>query len=121
MSVARNRVVYEHWMAIQDIIGDAKLWPKSTRKLFWTTHLRHFQRILIATFAYVNGLSPELFMEWARLMDLGRDSAAYRHFDALFRIFPNRNYKMYAFHVANNRYEYLDGSVRQYTHRTLRQ
>lgn len=82
---SRSREIYEHWMAIQDIIGPAKEWPFLIRRLFWTRFLRHWQRILICAFVYVNGLDPLLFMEWVTLKGLARDASAFNHFDALFR------------------------------------
>lgn len=121
MARINNRSVYEKWMVIQDIIGDAKLWPIRIRRLFWTQNLKHFDRIILAAFVYVNGLNPVIFLEWARLLKLGRDEAAYRHFDNLLRLYEIRNYTLYAYNVSNNRYEWLDGSVRQYVHRSLRQ
>lgn len=72
-------------MAIQDIIGPAKEWPFLIRRLFWTRFLRHWQRILICAFVYVNGLDPLLFKEWVTLKGLARDASAFNHFDALFR------------------------------------
>jgi len=70
---------------------------------------------------FVNGLNPVIFMEWAEARGMCRDRAAYNHFKALFQIFESgRYYKLYAFHVGNNRYEWLDGTVRMYVHRSLR-
>ena len=117
----RDRQIYRLWMTIQDIVGEASLWPVLIRRLFWTPNLIHWHRILICTFVYVNGLNPEIFFEWVNLLQLGRDSAAYRHFRALFRLFENgRNYTLYAYNVTNNSYEYLNGNVRFYTHKSKR-
>ena len=116
-----DRQIYETWTIIQDIVGPANQWPHSTRRLFWTKHLEHWDRILICAFVYVNGLNPDIFLEWANLLELGRDRSAYRHFEALLRVqFPNTNYILYAWNVTNRRYEYLDGSVRRYVHASQR-
>ena len=40
--------------------------------------MRHFQRILIATFVYVNGLNPVIFMEWADQLNLARGKESIR-------------------------------------------
>ena len=80
--------------------------------------MKHFDRILLATFVLVNGLNPEVFLEWAELLHLCRD--ARRHFEALFRLLPDRNYTLYAYNVTMNRYEYLDGRVRTYVHASRR-
>ena len=78
--------------------------------------MQHFDRILLVTFVLVNGLIPDVFMEWKRLMGLVNDGTANRHFDALFRLLQERNYHMYAYNITFNRYEYLDGTVRRYVH-----
>lgn len=51
--------------------------------------------MLVAVFAWVNGLSPEFFMEWALLMRLCRDESARRHFIYLFGAFKDGKYKKY--------------------------
>ena len=120
--MSTNRQIYEILMSVQDIIGPAYLWPINIRRYFWTANLTHFQRILVCTFVYVNGLNPEIFMQWVELLHLARDPAALRHFNALFGLFQNgRNYTLYAYNVSNNRYEYLNGTVRIYTHKSKRQ
>ena len=118
----KNREIFETWNVIQDIIGPANQWPYLIRRLFWIQHLRHWDRLLIAAFVYVNGLNPDIFLEWAHLQQLGRDASAYRHFEALLRtVFPNRTYNMYAWNVTTRRYEYIDGTVRHYIHASKRQ
>lgn len=82
---SRSQMIYMNWRDIQDIIGPAAQWPYEVRRLFWTSGLAHFQRILICTFCFVNGLNPLVFYEWAELMNLARDAAAWRHFHCLFR------------------------------------
>ena len=119
---SRNRQIYQLWMSIQDIIGPTYLWPVNIRRLFWIGNLNHFQRIVVSTFVYVNGLNPEIFMQWVELLNLARNPEAIRHFNAIFRLFESgRNYRLYAYNVSNNRYEYLDGSIRIYTHKSRRQ
>lgn len=81
----RNKEIYNQRSCIQDIVGPAKLWPLFIRCLFWTKNLKHFERILIATFVYINGLNPTIFMQWVKTMHLARDNAAQNHFSALFR------------------------------------
>ena len=112
---------YVLWMDIQDQIGQASLWPRMIRALFWMKNVTHWQRIMLATFAYVNGLNPEVFMEWVHLQQMCRDGAALNHFQALFRLFENgRNYRLYVYNVSQNQYQYLDGSVRHYIHASRR-
>lgn len=121
--MATNREIYEKWMLIQDIIGPARLWPHTIRRLFWTTNVTHFNRIILSAFVYVNGLNPEIFYEWIACIGLARDRAANNHFRALFTLFHNGHYQksLYAYNVSSGRYEYLDGTVRVYIPRWRRQ
>jgi len=122
MACTRERQVYQLWIDIQDQIGDATQWPHTIRRLFWTRNINHWERILLCTFCWVNGLNPVVFEEWWRLIGLCRDRAAENHMAALFRLFEGgRNYTLYAFNMAMNRYEYLDGRPRRYVHRSMRQ
>ena len=108
-------------MDIQEIIGDASKWPKKIRKLFWTRGVKHFDRILLATFVIVNGLNPVMFTERARLLDLGNDEAAYRHFEALFKILPEKSYSgLYAFNITTAGTSRVDGRVRHYKYPSKR-
>ena len=54
---------YELWKDMQDIVGSASFWPRSIQKYFWTAYLLHFQRVLTATFVWVNGLNPEVYYD----------------------------------------------------------
>ena len=121
-NVTRNALIYQQWTLIQDIVGPTRLWPYSIRRLFWTENLKHFQRIIICAFVYVNGLNQEIFLEWVELMNLGRDRSVRNRYTALFRLFESENYStaLYAYNASNYRYEYLNGAVRRYIHRTLR-
>ncbi len=118
----RNREIHSLWSDIQEIIGPARRWPFQIRRLFWTRNLDHFQRILVCTFCFVNGLNPVVFKEWASLMHLRRDRAAESHIAALFNLFEGGNYyRLYSYNVTMNQYEYLDGTPRRYVPRAQRQ
>ena len=52
------------WLEIIDIIGPIHLWPKDIRQLFWEKHWTNKQRFKIAVFAYINGLNPEVLLDW---------------------------------------------------------
>lgn len=118
----KNRKTHELWTTIQDIVGDAKLWPKRIRKNFWTPGLKHFERIITCAFVYVNGLNPEVFYEWVDLLNLASDNEANRHFRELFKSFEAEKYSrsLYAYNITSKKYEYLDGSVRTYVHKSRR-
>lgn len=111
------------WHDIQEIVGSASLWPQFVRKLFWTPNLRHFQRVLLATFVFVNGLEASLFLNWVAVKHLAGSRKAVEHLEYLLRVFednPNK-YKLYAYNVAMNNYQYLDGTTRRYLPRNERQ
>ena len=76
----RNRQILRAWTDIQEIISPAHLWPFCLQRLFWTWNLIHLNRLLLATFCFVNGLNPQISLEWAKLMHLCRDRAAFIHF-----------------------------------------
>lgn len=118
--MSRNQQIYQSWMEIQDLIGEAKLWPKFIRELFWRKRLLHWDRIVLATFCYINGLDPVILTEWIGLLGLCRDQSGIRHIQALYRLFSHRNYRLYGYNVSHNRYEYIDGTIRHYTHRSER-
>ena len=109
-------------MIVQDVIDPTHHWPCAIRRYFWTQHLRGWHRTLTAVFVFTNGLNPQIFIEWAHLLNLGRDSEAYRHFEYLFPAFERnpRRYNLYGYNVTNNQYEYLDGTVRLYLHKSNR-
>ena len=112
----------ELWALMQCLIGVASLWPVMIRRLFWTPSINHFERVLIATFVFVNGIEPTLFLEWARLKRLASSDASQHHLEYLLAKFEeNPNcYRLYAYNVAMNRYEWLDGTCRMYTAKHLR-
>ena len=96
---SKNRETYEKWIEIQDLNGPASKWPFSIRKLFWQQNIKHFERLFVAVFVYVNGLNPSIFLEWARLNSRCRDETGYKHFEDLLKLFDGRKYKLYAYHV----------------------
>ena len=64
----------------------------------------------------MNGLNPDLFLKWVNLLNLAGDGAANRHINALSTLLRKKwkNYRLCAYNVSNNLYEYLDESVRIY-------
>ena len=102
---------YTLWREIQDIVGEARFWPRNIRILFWSRRLHHWGRIQVAAFVWVNGLNPEVFYEWCFLRTIfipGSESR--RHFINLFNYFEEgRQYNLWAWNMSTGRYEYLDG------------
>lgn len=119
--MSRQDQIRDLWRDIQDIIGTSSLWPEHIRRLFWTRDISNVQRLLICAFCYVNGLNPQVFLQWATLLHLFRDNGARNHAIYLFAAFHQNRYRyLYGYNITNNRYEYLDGSVRVYIHKTHR-
>lgn len=106
-------VTYRMWLEIQDVIGNASLWPRCIRRLFWKKNLRHFERVLVGTFIWVNGLNPDVFIEWAfRIGCLVPNSSGYRHFVGFLRTVENgRRYKLYSWNIAMGCYQDLAGNI----------
>ena len=102
MSLSKNRKVYELWQDIQDIVGKADLWPQKITTLMWTQGVRHGVRMILAAFIYFNGLNPDVFFEWADLLNLCSDEAAKREFHSIFKAFKEGKGYVYAYVVARN-------------------
>ena len=66
----------------------------------------------------------QVFTAWAQMMGLCRDRAAMDEMKSLLNAWEENPKKwtpsFYAWNVSMNRYEYLDGSVRVYVHKSLR-
>lgn len=45
------------WLAVQDVVGDAKLWPKFIRKMFWDRNLKDHNRMILVNFSFLNAIS----------------------------------------------------------------
>lgn len=114
--MSKNYHEYCLWMNIQDIIGAAKLWPAYIRTLFWSKNVKYFHRAVLAAFIYINGLNPDIFLEWVELRKICRDKSAYKHFKSLFSDFESGKYigkhKLYGYNVAMGEYQYIDGCPR---------
>ena len=100
---------------ICDIIGPAEEWPVVIRTLFWTPGVTHFNRMKLCAFVVVNGLHPEVFMEWVDLMGVARNTSSRREFISWLTELTTNPYKwrrVYAFHVLNHQYEFVTGEIK---------
>ena len=99
---------------ILDIIGPVRNWPPEIRNLFFKTNLSHIEVVKICTFANVNGLDPDLLVEWCDNMKIHKNYKA-RHdmirLLATFETDPHKYKYMYQYNVLWHRYEYLDGTI----------
>ena len=100
---------------IQEIIGSATLWPRNIRKLFWKKFPTNFDRMLLGSFSWINGLNPVILLEWFDTTGNLRDAAARKNIcDFFYYCENNRYYNLYGWNVNNRRYEKLDGTVKTY-------
>ena len=107
---------YILWDDIQDIIGPVNIWPKSMIRLFWKPNLSHMERLKVAAFTIINGLNPEVTLEWIELMGLARTNESLRDFKYFLQQFDmNENGKwnrIYQYNMYSHCWEYLDGTVK---------
>jgi hypothetical protein len=103
----------------KNIHWSSKKWQFFCRRLFWTPNIYHWDRCLNVAF-YVNGLNLVKFEEWYNFQGLVGNDAVYKHLQVLFRSFRNRHCKLNAWHVGNNKYEYIDGKICRNVHEILR-
>ena len=110
------------WFDIQDIIGPAKLWPHKIRRYFWTPNLKHFERICICAFVYINGLNPIVFFEWVLLKNLNGNSTRLGEFKDLLNAFETNpsKYSYWGYNISMNQYQFLDGKPKPYIHASIR-
>lgn len=104
---------------IQDIIGPTKNWKPNIRQLFFkTTCLTYFERFLLVNFAYVNGLSLDIFIDWLDHRKLLKTSADRNRIIQLYQQYESGNYNdhehydYYSYNVAMDRWQYIDGTTR---------
>ena len=62
-------------------------------KLFWTRNLKHWDRFVVCCFIAVNGLNPEVFLEWVDVMHLAANHEALEEFKALLHEFTKNSSK----------------------------
>ena len=109
-----GRAVYDLFLLIQDSIGPKEFWPVSIQRLFWQRDLRHWERVRLAAFFYINGLNPEIYEDWGEAHDVCAETV--RHILALlFRFeFKNDKYNLWGYNVVMGRYEDLQGNIKNY-------
>ena len=58
------------WYDITDIIGPLRNWPPLIRNFFFKKNLTHTEILKLSTFTYVNGLNPDMLVDWCDKMNL---------------------------------------------------
>src|SRR5436190_4384153 len=59
MSYTVDQIHNNPWLSVQDVVGDAKTWPKFIRAMFWDRNFNDHHRMIIVNFAFVNHISEE--------------------------------------------------------------
>ena len=105
------------WYDIINIIGPLRNWPPLIRNLFFKKNLTHTEILKLSTFTYVNGLNPDMLVEWCDKMDLHSNKKPWHdmiHLLVVFETDPDRYKHMYQYNVLWHRYEFLDGTIKYY-------
>jgi hypothetical protein len=104
------------WADMQDVIGPLAQWPDSIKADFWKANVKHWSRIMLAAFVFVNGLNPVIFLEWVDKSYMCRDVAARRHLQYLCDSFGKGKYlyTVYAYNVLSKQWQFLDGRIKQF-------
>ena len=105
------------WYDILDIIGPVRNWPPSIRNLFFKNNLTHTEILKLATFGFVNGLNPDMLVDWCDKMNLHSNKKSRHdmiHLLVVFETDPDRYKHMYQYNVLWHRYEFLDGTIKYY-------
>ena len=110
--------LYELWCTILDIIGPRDKWPRNIPGLFWKVGtLKNQERFVLTTFCYINGLGPELLLEWCTIRRLLRDVAAVNHIKYLYDKYENSDvydHKYWQWNVALGVGQYIGGAIHYY-------
>ena len=101
-------------MACQDTMCHKQFWPPSMSPLFWKRDFRHWERVHLPAFFYINGLNPKIYEDWVEAHDVCAETV--RHIlGIVFRFeFKNDKYNLWGYNVVMRRYEDLQGNVKNY-------
>ena len=69
------------------LIGPSEHWPKKILELFWSRNVGHWDRFMLCTFIVVNGLNPEIFLEWIDVIGMATDKHSVREFKSVLDTF----------------------------------
>lgn len=101
---------YKLYCEIQDIVGNASLWPRNIRLWFWKG-ATYTQRPILVAFFYINGLNPELFMDWCAMSKMAKDESARAHYKHLFKSMEGGKHLqyLYGYNVTLGYYQTVSG------------
>lgn len=107
----RRNGIADLWAHIKDILTPVDMWPKGMRLLFWKEP-RYQDRLTLMCFAWVNGLDPELLIEWFRITGKLYKKDREQHFRSILKVLKTEplKYKWWAYCLHSRRREFMDGS-----------
>jgi hypothetical protein len=114
-----RRKMRNPWLLLQMMIGEADAWPQFIRKAFWEPWFNDHNRMVVVTFAYMNGVS-ETFLHEVLTFTLKhnytrarRTNVAYRYsyFDDPLHGAERRS-RAYSFDTTMKGVYYLDGRIK---------
>ena len=76
-----------------DVVGPSDEWSILILILFWRPHTKHWERFILCTFVAVNGLNPDMFLEWIHVMSLARDESTLQEFKYFLHTFTQKSAK----------------------------
>ena len=107
-------ILFDH---ICNIIGPSDEWPKRILELFWSREIKHWDHFVLSAFVVINGLNPDMFLEWIDMIGLAKDENSLREFKSLLQTFMKESAKwnrVYAYHILNHRFKFISGEVKFY-------
>src|SRR5436190_24282927 len=63
MSYSVDQINNNPWLGVQDVVGDAKTWPKFIRNMFWDRNFNDHHRMILVNFVYLNHISEDFLHE----------------------------------------------------------
>ena len=108
--IQRNKVA-DMWEHIKDILGPVNDWPFGMKERFWRAP-RYRDRISVLCFAWINGLDPELVIQWYGLNGWLDKKDREVHMRSILKVLEEepRRYNWWSYCIFTGRREYMDGS-----------
>lgn len=99
---------------IQDIIGNFSYWPTHIQNWFlYGVPAGRGQRLrpILAGFVWINGLNPEVFLDWCKLFPDLFSADALAHFAYLFQSFDSGYLQyIYSYNITLGHYQTINGT-----------
>ena len=104
---------------IADFIGPIKAWPGQILACYMKSEYNYEDRFSLCLFNWTNGFNNHRFLEYAIANGKVHGDSAIRHIQGIIAILEQREKnldKWYSFSIEENRWTYLNGRTKYYTH-----